>query len=52
MLDLRHVNLHVGEKRVKFEDWKVFQNYLSNEGSIFAFNLKSGYHHADIYHPH
>ena len=37
---------------MKFEDWKVFQNYLSKEGSIFSFDLKSGYHHVDIYPPH
>ena len=52
ILDLRYVNLHVWKERVKFEDWKVFLNYLSKEGSIFSFDLKSGYHHVDICPPH
>ena len=51
ILDLRYVNLHVWQKRVKLEHWKVFYNYLSKEGSIFSFDLKSGYHHVDIYPP-
>ena len=37
ILDLRY--LHVWTERVKFEDWKAFQNYLSKEGSIFPLTL-------------
>ena len=28
ILDLRYVNKHVWKDKVKFEDWKIFQNYL------------------------
>ena len=51
ILDLRYVNLHIWKDRVKFEDWKVFSNYLTKDGYLFKFDLKSGYHHLDIY-PH
>ena len=30
----------------------MFQNYLSRDGCIFNFDLKSGYHHVDIYPQH
>ena len=35
--------------KVKFDEWKCFQNFL-NAGSkfMFKFDLKSGYHHIDI----
>ena len=51
ILDLRYVKLHIWKDRVKFEDWKVFSNYLTKDGYIFKLDLKSGYHHLDIY-PH
>ena len=51
ILDLRYVNKHIYiyTHRVKFDDWKCFQNFL-NAGSkfMFIFNLKSGYHHINI----
>ena len=48
-LDLRYVNKHIYTHKVKFDDWKCFQNFL-NAGSkfMFKFGLKSGYHHIDI----
>ena len=30
----------------------MFQNYLSRDGYIFNFDLKSGYHHVDVYPQH
>ena len=48
ILDLRYVNQHLERKRVRFEDWKVFQNYLVEDGYLFKFDLKSGYHHIEI----
>ena len=52
ILDLRYVNNHLWKEKVKFEDWKVFQNYLSRDGFIFNFDLKLGYHHVDMYPQH
>ena len=39
ILDLRYVNLHVWKEHVKFEDWKVFQNYLSKKEVFFPLTL-------------
>ena len=52
ILDLRYVNLHLWKEKTKFEDWKTFQNYLSKDGHMFKFDLKSSYHHISIYAPH
>ena len=48
ILNLRYVNQHLERQRVRFEDWKVFQNYLVKDGYLFKFDLKSGYHHIEI----
>ena len=52
ILDLRYVNDHLEKRKVKFEDWKTFQNYISSENYLFEFDLKSGYHHIEIFQPH
>ena len=53
ILDLRYVNGHVYKDKIKFEDWKCFENYLEGKkGYLFKFDLKNGYHHIDIFEPH
>ena len=53
ILDLRYVNNHLFKDKIKFDDWNSFQNYLeSNKGYLFKFDLKSGYHHVDIFEEH
>ena len=52
ILDLRYDNDHLEKRKVKFEDWKTFQNYISSENYLFKFDLKSGYHHIEIFQPH
>ena len=52
ILDLIYINNHLEKRKVKFEDWKVFQNYLISENFLFKFDLKCGYHHVAIYNPH
>ena len=52
ILDLRYVNDHLEKRKVKFGDWKTFQNYISSENYLFKFDLKSGYHHIEIFQPH
>ena len=49
ILDLRYLNKHIYTHKVKFDDWKCFQNFF-NAGAkfMFKFDLKSGYHHKDI----
>ena len=44
ILDLRYINMHLLKEKIKFDDWKCFENYLlPNKGYLFKFNLKSGY---------
>ena len=38
ILDLRYVNKHLHTHKVKFDDWKCFQNFL-NAGSKFMFKF-------------
>ena len=53
ILDLRFVNNHLFKDKIKFEDWNCFQNYLEgNKCYLFKFDLKSGYHHVDIFDEH
>ena len=52
ILDLRHVNQYVWKQKIKFEDWRVFRTYVNKGEFLFSFDLKSGYHHVDIFPPH
>ena len=53
MLDLRYVNTHVYNDKIKFEDWKCFEYYLEGKKwYLFKFDLKNDYHHTDIFEPH
>ena len=41
ILDLRYVNDHLYKEKIKFDDWKYFENYLqANKGYLFKFDLK------------
>lgn len=52
ILDLRYVNKHVLKQKIKFEDWRTAITYFG-KGKIFTeFDLKSGYHHVDIFPDH
>ncbi len=48
-MDLRHVNQYFQKKHVKYEDWKVALSYFEMGAYMFSFDLKSGYHHVEIY---
>ncbi len=52
ILDLRYVNYHVWKEKIKFEDWSVATQYFRKDTFMFSFDLKSGYHHIDIYADH
>lgn len=51
ILDLRYPNQFVKKCRVKFEDAKSMLTLLSDcpQNWLFAFDIKSGYHHIDIF---
>ena len=52
ILDLRHVNKHIPKPKFRMDDWKVFANYFIPDGFLFKFDMKSGYHHVDIWPDH
>ena len=52
ILDLRYVNSCLSRKKVKYEDWKIALAYFEKNAFMFSFDLKSGYHHIDIYDVH
>ena len=52
ILDLRYVNQHLWKQHVKFEDFKVFRNFIKKGSFMFQFDFRSGYHHIDIFEEH
>ena len=52
ILDLRYVNKCLLKRKVKYEDWRVALRYFEKDAYMFSFDLKSGYHHVDIYNEH
>ena len=49
ILDLRCANKHIYTHKVKFDDWKCFQNfYKAGSKFIFKSDVKSVYHHIGI----
>ena len=42
-LDLRYINRHLYKDKIKFDDWKFFENDLEYTG---------GYYHADVIEEH
>ena len=52
ILDLRYVNKCLRKMRVKYEDWKIALSYFMKEAFMFSFDLKSGYHHIEIFKVH
>jgi len=38
--------------RVKYEDWKIALSHFMTEAFVFSFDLKSGYHHIEIFEGH
>ena len=52
ILDFRYVNKCLRKMRVKYEDWKVALHYFMTEAFMFSFDLKSEYHHIEIFEGH
>ena len=52
ILDLRYVNGHIRAQHVKFENFKVFRNYLQQGSYMFNFDFRHGYHHVEICKEH
>ena len=52
ILDLRHVNLYLFKRKFKCEDISVALQIFSKGFYLFKFDLKSGYHHVEIFPDH
>lgn len=52
ILDLRYVNHFIKKLRIKYDDWKIASLMFRKNGYMFSFDLKSGYHHVEIFQPH
>ena len=52
ILDLRYVNKHLFKNKFKCEDIAVARELLGPSDFMFSFDLKSGYHHVDIFLSH
>ena len=52
ILDLRHINLHVYKQKFKCENLNTIKNTFAKDFFVFSFDLKSGYHHVDIFPDH
>ena len=49
ILDLRHINLHIYKQKFRCENLHTIKS--SKDFFVFSFDLKSGYHHVDIFSP-
>ena len=52
ILDLRHINLHVFKQKFKWEGLHTIKDIFSRNCFVFSFDLKSGYHHVEIFVEH
>ena len=52
VLNLKHLNQFLRKDKFKYEDLRVALLMFQKDDFLFKFDLKSGYHHVDIYEPH
>ena len=52
IIDLRHINLFVYKQKFRCEDLALAKEVLRPNDYLFKFDLKSGYHHVEIFPPH
>lgn len=52
VLDCRHINPCLHKFKVKFEDIRVALDLFNMNSYIFTYDLKSAYHHIDIFEGH
>eukprot|EP00731_Ephydatia_muelleri_P023446 Em0015g1029a len=52
VVNLRHVNQYLWKQKFKYEDLRVAMTMFSKGELMFAFDLKSGYHHIEIVKHH
>lgn len=52
ILDLRYINDHLFKFGVKYEAFDILTHYVTKNGYTINFDMKSGYHHVDIFEQH
>ena len=52
VIDLRHINPHLQKQSFRYEDLRSLAQMFEEGFWFFTWDLKSGYHHIDIYAPH
>ena len=52
VLDLRHINPHLYEYKFKCEDITTAQQLLGKSYYLYTFDIKSAYHHVEIFESH
>ena len=52
VLDCRHINPHLFQFRFKYEDAYVAKEMFRKGDYLFGYDLKSAYHHIDIFEEH
>ena len=51
--DLKYINEQLCKDKIKFDDWKCFENYLQHtDRYLFKFDLKSEHHHVGAFEQH
>ncbi len=44
--------MYVYKEYIHFDDWRSFEKFLNLDGFVYKFDLKSAYHHIDIFPSH
>jgi len=52
VINLRYLNQFLWQDKFKYEDLRIAMLMFQKGDFMFSFDLKSGYHHIDIYQPH
>ena len=52
MINLRYLNQFLWQDKFKYEDLRIAMLMFQKGDYLFSFDLKSGYHHVDIYESH
>jgi len=52
VINLRYLNQFLWKDKFKYEDIRIAMLMFQKNDFMFSFDLKSGYHHVEIYKPH
>jgi len=52
VINLRYLNQFLWKDKFKYEDLRIAMLMFQKDDHMFSFDLKSGYHHIEIYEPH